>query len=34
MPRAGRYRAWTQFRRGDVLHTFTTTFEVGEAPTR
>jgi hypothetical protein len=28
MPKPGRYRAWTQFRRGDVLHTFTTTFEV------
>ena len=28
MPRPGRYRAWTQFRRNDVLHTFTTTFEV------
>jgi hypothetical protein len=28
MPKPGRYRAWTQFRRNDVLHTFTTTFEV------
>ena len=28
MPRPGRYRAWTQFRRGDTLHTFATTFEV------
>ena len=34
MPRAGRYRAWTQFRRGDVLHTFTTTFEVREPARR
>jgi hypothetical protein len=31
MPKPGRYRAWTQFRRGDTLHTFTTTFEVREA---
>jgi hypothetical protein len=28
MPKPGRYRAWTQFRRNDRLHTFTTTFEV------
>jgi hypothetical protein len=28
MPKPGRYRAWTQFRRNDVLHTLTTTFEV------
>jgi hypothetical protein len=28
MPKPGRYRAWTQFRRNDKLHTFTTTFEV------
>ena len=34
MPRPGRYRAWTQFRRGDVLHTFTTTFEVREPAER
>jgi hypothetical protein len=34
MPRPGRYRAWTQFRRGDRLHTFTTTFEVREPATR
>ena len=34
MPRPGRYRAWTQFRRGDALHTFTTTFEVREPATR
>lgn len=30
MPKPGRYRAWTQFRRGNTLHTFTTTFEVRE----
>jgi hypothetical protein len=28
MPKPGRYRAWTQFRRNDVVHTFTTTFSV------
>lgn len=28
MPKPGRYRAWTQFRRDDVVHTFTTTFSV------
>jgi hypothetical protein len=28
MPRPGRYRAWTQFRRNDLVHTFTTTFSV------
>jgi len=28
MPKPGRYRAWTQFRRNDVVHTFTTTFTV------
>ena len=28
MPKPGRYRAWTQFRRDNTLHTFTTTFEV------
>jgi hypothetical protein len=28
MPRPGRYRAWTQFRRNDVVHTFTYTFRV------
>jgi hypothetical protein len=28
MPKPGRYRAWTQFRRNDTLHTFTTTFTV------
>ena len=30
MPKPGRYRAWTQFRRNDTIHTFVTTFEVGE----
>lgn len=34
MPKPGRYRAWTQFRRGDVLHTFTTTFDVKEPAAR
>ena len=28
MPKPGRYRAWTQFRRNDRLHTFVSTFEV------
>jgi hypothetical protein len=28
MPKAGRYRAWTQFRRLDKVYTFTSTFEV------
>ena len=28
MPNPGRYRAWTQFRRNDIVHTFTTTFTV------
>lgn len=28
MPKPGRYRAWTQFRRGDKIHTFTYTFNV------
>lgn len=28
MPRPGRYRAWTQFRRNDEVHTFALTFEV------
>jgi hypothetical protein len=28
LPKPGRYRAWTQFRRHDRIHTFTTTFEV------
>jgi len=29
MPKPGRYRAWTQFRRNGKLYTFTTTFNVG-----
>jgi hypothetical protein len=28
MPKPGRYRAWTQFRRHDKLHTFAFTFDV------
>ena len=32
MPKPGRYRAWTQFRRNDRLHTFTSTFEVAASP--
>jgi len=28
MPKPGRYRAWTQFRRHDTLHTFSFTFDV------
>jgi hypothetical protein len=28
MPKPGRYRAWSQFRRNDIVHTFTTTFTV------
>ena len=32
MPKPGRYRAWTQFRRNDRLHTFTSTFEVLASP--
>jgi hypothetical protein len=32
MPKPGRYRAWTQFRRNNTLHTFTTTFDVAGAP--
>ena len=31
MPKPGRYRAWTQFRRNDKLHTFAFTFEVAAA---
>ena len=31
MPKPGRYRAWTQFRRHNVLHTFSTTFDVAGA---
>jgi hypothetical protein len=30
MPKPGRYRAWSQFRRHDKVHTFVTTFEVRE----
>jgi hypothetical protein len=30
MPKPGRYRAWTQFRRHDKLHTFSVTFNVVE----
>jgi hypothetical protein len=30
MPKPGRYRAWTQVRYHDKIHTFTTTFEVFE----
>jgi Heavy metal binding domain len=29
MPKPGRYRAWTQFRRNNKLYTFATTFDVG-----
>ena len=28
MPRPGRYRAWTQFRRNNTVHTFSYTFTV------
>jgi hypothetical protein len=28
MPKPGMYRAWTQFRRGDKIHTFAVTFKV------
>ena len=28
MPKPGRYRAWTQFRRSDRIYTFVSTFEV------
>jgi hypothetical protein len=28
MPKPGRYRAWTQFRRNGKLYTFSTTFNV------
>ena len=30
MPKPGRYRAWTQFRRNDKIHTFAFTFNVVE----
>jgi hypothetical protein len=32
MPKPGRYRAWTQFRRNDKIHTFTYTFNVVAPP--
>jgi Heavy metal binding domain len=32
MPKPGRYRAWTQFRRNNRLYTFTSTFVVAAAP--
>jgi len=32
MPKPGLYRAWTQFRRGDKLHTIPVTFNVVPAP--
>ena len=32
MPKPGHYRAWTQFRRNDKIHTFAFTFNVIEAP--
>lgn len=32
MPKPGLYRAWTQFRRGDKLHTFAVTFNVVAPP--
>jgi hypothetical protein len=28
LPKPGRYRAWTQFRRNNTVHTFASTFEV------
>jgi len=28
MPKPGHYRAWTQFRRNDKIHTFAFTFNV------
>jgi hypothetical protein len=31
MPKPGLYRAWTQFRRNDKIHTFSFTFRVGES---
>lgn len=34
MPRPGRYRAWTQFRYRDKVHTFVNTFEVFEVGLR
>jgi hypothetical protein len=32
MPKPGNYRAWTQFRRNDKIHTFVFTFKVVAAP--
>jgi hypothetical protein len=32
IPKAGRYRAWTQFRRNDRVYTFAFTFEAVAAP--
>jgi hypothetical protein len=32
MPKPGRYRAWTQFRRHDKIHTFAFTFNAVAAP--
>jgi rRNA maturation protein Nop10 len=34
MPKPGVYRAWTQFRRNDKIHTFAFTFAVGESQER
>jgi hypothetical protein len=34
MPRPGMYRAWTQFRRNDKIHTFAFTFRVGDTTER
>jgi len=34
MPKPGLYRAWTQFRRNDKIHTFAFTFAVGESTER
>jgi hypothetical protein len=34
MPKPGMYRAWTQFRRNDKIHTFAFTFQVGDSTER
>jgi hypothetical protein len=34
MPKPGVYRAWTQFRRNNMIHTFSFTFRVGESVER
>ena len=34
MPKPGLYRAWTQFRRNDKIHTFAFTFRVGDSTER